>query len=55
MLRNDDVTGMLINPVYAVSINPNLMGKHDDAGQRRTRSSLTNSVPKNGSAVFWRF
>jgi hypothetical protein len=29
VLSKDDVTGMLINPVYAISINPDLMGSHE--------------------------
>jgi hypothetical protein len=29
MLSENDVTGMLINPIYAVSIDPDLMGKHE--------------------------
>ncbi len=29
MWSEDDVTDMLINPVYAVSIDPDLAGKHE--------------------------
>jgi hypothetical protein len=29
VLSEEDVTGMLINPVYAVSIDPDLMGQHE--------------------------
>ena len=29
MWSKDDVTGLLINPIYAVSIDPDLMGKHE--------------------------
>ncbi len=29
MWSDDDVTGMLINPIYAVSTDPDLMGKHE--------------------------
>lgn len=29
MLSKDDVTGTLINPVYAISIDPDLMGHHE--------------------------
>jgi hypothetical protein len=29
MLSEDDVTAMLINPIYAVSIDPDLTGSHE--------------------------
>lgn len=29
MLSDDDVTAMLINPVYVVSIDPDLVGQHE--------------------------
>jgi hypothetical protein len=29
VLDEDDVTDMLINPIYAVSIDPDLMGSHE--------------------------
>lgn len=29
MFSEDDVTAMLINPIYAVSIDPDLMGRHE--------------------------
>jgi len=29
MFSEDDATGMLINPTYAVSISPDLAGKHE--------------------------
>jgi hypothetical protein len=29
MFNEDDVTAMLINPIYAVSIDPDLVGSHE--------------------------
>jgi hypothetical protein len=29
ILSEEDVTGMLINPIYAVSIDPDLVGSHE--------------------------
>jgi hypothetical protein len=29
MLSEDDATAMLINPIYAISIDPDLMGSHE--------------------------
>jgi hypothetical protein len=29
MLSEDDVTAMLINPIYAVAIDPGLVGSHE--------------------------
>jgi hypothetical protein len=29
MFSEDDVAAMLINPIYAVSIDPDLTGKHE--------------------------
>jgi hypothetical protein len=29
VLSKDDITGLLINPVYAISIDPDLMGNHE--------------------------
>lgn len=34
-MSEDDVTGMLINPIYAVSIDPDLMGKHKAIAPRQ--------------------
>ena len=58
MLSEDDVTAILINPIYAVSINPDLAGSHEpivskkaldrgqrEAHQRDRRRRMARSAP----------